>query len=300
MIEETITNLTFLKDSIGKFKNEIQKFIADPSYANHNVVNLRQSIEELEKNIIKKEKNIASQILNNNPGKGNHTLSSQNYDLPDIYSFGGYHSLKYVKRKDKAKIDKLKGHSAFNFTSQNANSKMEKEQHKNRLVSRRAIDPIHEMLDHRSYLNSNRRETTRLSEKYGINDDRSNFKIKRTVGCANYMDKSKLIKYANINRGNYYQGVTYDAHNRPIITQDEMNRGMLNMIYKGLVPKNADLTPAFDREGNPLNLTNKVRDIYTKSLAKDVVETETQNLLNLKSKQETLFLTMPMENEKQN
>jgi IQ domain-containing protein H len=312
MIDETINNLVFLKDSIGKFKNEIQKFIADPSYANHNVLNLRQSIEELEKNIIKKEKNIASQILNNNPARGNHTTLNQDSNhlnpfdrienLPDIYSLNNYNTLKYVKRQDKAKLDKIRQnpHSAFNFSNQNAILKIEKEEHKNKLRSRRAIDPIHDMIDQRKFINSNRKETARLSEKYGINDEKSNFKIKRNVGCVNYMDKSKLLKYANSNRANYYQGVLYDANKRPIITQEEMNRGMLNMIYKGLVPKNADLTPAFNREGNPFTLTNKVRDIYTKSNVKDIVETETQEMVNIKLKQESVFLTAQMEIEKSN
>lgn len=310
MIDETVNNLVFLKDSIGKFKNEIQKFLADPSYANHNVLNLRQSIDELEKNIIKKEKNIASQILNNNPSK-NSVMSLNNYNsnpfdrienLPDIYSIKNYTSLKYVKRQDKVKLDKIRQnpHSAFNFSNQTAILKMEKEEHKNKLRMRRTVDPIHDMLDQRKILNSNRKETARLSEKYGINDEKSNFKIKRNVGCVNFMDKSKLLKYANNNRPTNFQGVVYDSNKRPIITQEEMDRGMLNMINKGLVPKNADLTPAFNREGNPFTLTNKVRDIYTKSNVKDIVETETQEMMNIKLKQESVFLTAQMEIEKSN
>lgn len=31
-MDETINNIYFLKETIGKFKNEIQKFVADPNY----------------------------------------------------------------------------------------------------------------------------------------------------------------------------------------------------------------------------------------------------------------------------
>src|SRR5690348_16949222 len=97
MIDETIGNLNFLKETIGKFKNEIQKFIADPDYVNHNAITLRQSIEELEKNILNKEKNIAGQILNNNNSKSflrnNQNESVSRSTLPNIYD-----SLRYVKK----------------------------------------------------------------------------------------------------------------------------------------------------------------------------------------------------------
>ena len=103
-MDETINNIQFLKESIHKFKDEIQKFIADPNYANHNAINLRQSIEDLEKNIITKEKHLANQILKNNTSsfKNKNVNSLQNYDsnqtsLPNIYTYA-YNTLKYTKK----------------------------------------------------------------------------------------------------------------------------------------------------------------------------------------------------------
>ncbi len=69
----------------------------------------------------------------------------------------------------------------------------------------------------------------------------------------------------------------YDDNNRPKITKDEVDKGMLNMIYKGLIPKFADLTPGFQRNGCPIKTTTNMRDLYGKRDKRDEVETESVN-----------------------
>ena len=34
-----------------------------------------------------------------------------------------------------------------------------------------------------------------------------------------------------------------------------MKKGLFDLINKGLIPKNSDVTPAFDRDGNPFTIT---------------------------------------------
>ena len=63
-----------------------------------------------------------------------------------------------------------------------------------------------------------------------------------------------------------------DENNRPKITKEEVEKGMLNMIYKGLIPKYADLTPGFQRNGNPIKTSTNIRDLYGKRDIRDEVE----------------------------
>ena len=42
----------------------------------------------------------------------------------------------------------------------------------------------------------------------------------------------------------------------PAISEDDLKQGMLNLINRGIIPKDVDLTPAFER-GKPLLLAKK-------------------------------------------
>lgn len=78
-------------------------------------------------------------------------------------------------------------------------------------------------------------------------------KVKRNVGYVNYMNKKKLNKYSTFskdlknNNNNIY-------NNNQGLTEEDLNKGMFNLINKGLIPKFADFTPAFNRNGNPLSV----------------------------------------------
>ena len=39
----------------------------------------------------------------------------------------------------------------------------------------------------------------------------------------------------------------------PCITEDDISKGMLNLIAKGVIPKDVDLTPAFERGAPPIS-----------------------------------------------
>ena len=66
-----------------------------------------------------------------------------------------------------------------------------------------------------------------------------------------------------------------DENRRPKITKEEMDKGMLNMIYKGLIPKYADLTPGFHRDGNPMKTTSNLKDMYGKKDSRAEIESDT-------------------------
>ena len=63
-MNENIENFNFLKETVAKFKGEIQKMISNPTYSNSGVIQLKQTVDEIEKNISNQEKILVSSYLN--------------------------------------------------------------------------------------------------------------------------------------------------------------------------------------------------------------------------------------------
>jgi hypothetical protein len=40
----------------------------------------------------------------------------------------------------------------------------------------------------------------------------------------------------------------------PPITEDDINRGMMELVNKGIIPKDVDLTPAFEKGSAPVSV----------------------------------------------
>ena len=78
-----------------------------------------------------------------------------------------------------------------------------------------------------------------------------------------------IRKYGSLNK--YNNQVQYDENNQPIISKNEIEKGLLNMIYRGVIPRSADLTPAFNRNGCPLKLNNHLTG---KSKKREEIDTE--------------------------
>ena len=57
----------------------------------------------------------------------------------------------------------------------------------------------------------------------------------------------------------------FPAPDPPPIAEDEISKGMMHLINKGLIPKDVDLTPAFERGAPPLSF--KAARIYHKAEA---------------------------------
>ena len=50
-MNDNIANFNYLKDTVSKFKEEIQKMISSPNYSTAGVIQLKQTVDEIEKNI---------------------------------------------------------------------------------------------------------------------------------------------------------------------------------------------------------------------------------------------------------
>ena len=43
-----------------------------------------------------------------------------------------------------------------------------------------------------------------------------------------------------------------DLQNPPPISEDDINKGMMNLVTRGIIPKDVDLTPAFEKGAPPM------------------------------------------------
>lgn len=375
-MDESINNIYFLKETIGKFKTELQKFISNPSQQKNNIISLRQNIEDLEKKITKKEKSIAHQILNNNLGtfipiasritnknqssslnkantmkKFNSTSNGRNFIINNSnINSNCYNNLKNteeIKNKTFTILNNNMTSNAFqknitvygnanfaninntnmlneDFSNSNRNDiipninyvpesyydlayrakkkeilseystpqlsngyflqstgskspKTEKDNFKITLLTRRPKDSLHNNVIKLEEKFQNKQLNEKLMERHNLqtNNKVKFHKIQRNVGTVNYMDKSKINKFSHHNK-NLFSAVNYDKNMMPVITQDEINKGILSMINRGLIPKTADLTPAFNRNGHPITLSKgeALKDLYTKTKLRDEVELE--------------------------
>jgi len=428
-MDESINNIYFLKETIGKFKKELQKFISDPNQQTNNIINLRQNIEELEKNIILKERGIGNQILNNNLGtfipiterqnitRGN-SSNLRKFNSANAYNLGNNNSMfnynlmnvglnlnpanlnncynnninklttyshnninnanvnldtknrtfasvsnnqmlvntnrtNFIKNGNSVKENINAGNnniladtgvisnypSSGNFHGWNSennfnvelnnnrtdiipninfipesyygliytakkkdivpeystpqssnnllyaqkkenrikNQNLEKQNFKSNLLLRRAQDTLHEKILDQENRFFNKAETEKLMNKYNIATNKNTIfkKTKRAAGSNKFADRAKIQKFAYHNKNNY-NGVIYDKNYNPVITQDEISKGILSMINRGLIPKTADLTPAFNRNGHPIQLAkgDELKELYAKTKYRDEVEME--------------------------
>ena len=71
--------------------------------------------------------------------------------------------------------------------------------------------------------------------------------------------KNKYLKYSNdLNNRRYYNEKLFDEKGFPIIRNKEIRQGLYNMVTRDLVPKNSDLSPCLNIEGNPLRISSNI------------------------------------------
>ena len=71
---------------------------------------------------------------------------------------------------------------------------------------------------------------------------RHSYTAKRSLGGMFKSKKWKQLK--GINNGG--------VEDPPPITEDDINKGMINLLNKGLIPRDVDLTPAFEKGAPPV------------------------------------------------
>jgi len=69
------------------------------------------------------------------------------------------------------------------------------------------------------------------------------------------LKNKEYMKYNNEYRNQrYYHHKIFDKNNNRLIKKEDMDKGIYDMISKGLIPKSADITPAMDMGGNPFSI----------------------------------------------
>ena len=94
-----------------------------------------------------------------------------------------------------------------------------------------------------------------ISGKQDINRIMVNESLRKEV---KEFSHKRYLKYSNDKRNNQlYHTQLIDKSMNTIIRNKDMQKGLFDMINKGLIPKNSDVTPAFNRDGNPFSITAK-------------------------------------------
>ena len=273
-MNENIENFNFLKETVAKFKGEIQKMISNPTYSNSGVIQLKQTVDEIEKNISNQEKILVSSYLNEKKSlTGNHKLIYEpsrlpmiKQPLPKILNYTPedevYTTLRYAKQST---LDRLKEHRNKREINE------EKMQYIANMKKRRKKGRIEMQNELRVGQYNEKKNTQRLLSKYNINSDFFD-SLKVTHKRPNFMDTEKRLKYSVLSKKFNSNEILYDKNKQPIIRKEELDKGLLNMIYKGLIPKGADLSPALETNGNPLQINMRVKEDFTKTDAKDEYE----------------------------
>ena len=108
--------------------------------------------------------------------------------------------------------------------------------------------------------------------------------------------KNKYLKYSNeSNNRKLYSEKLFDPKGFPVVRNKEMKKGFFDIVNRGLVPKFADLTPAFHIEGNPLNVSNKViKTNYVKNnMRDDIINLHDININSMKYAMEDIIGNKP-------
>ena len=273
-MDSNVQNFNFLKDTVNRFKNELQKLVATSKYSNTGIMKLRDNIEEIEKNIQNQEKFLVNSYLNNKKSiSSTHKMLYSPSPLPLIRqpvprAIGYipdddvYISVKYEKQ---SKLDRLKQYKKKREINQ------EKMDFINRMKMRKPLGKIKMENMARVAAFNKEKETKSLLNKYGINSDFYD-NIKVTSRMPNYMDPSKRIQYSAFNKLPKANIVLYDENNQPIIKKEELEKGLYNMVNKGLIPKGADLSPAFENNGgNPMQINQRFKQDFKKKAEKDEI-----------------------------
>ena len=110
-----LKNFIFLKETVKKFKGEMQRFVANSNGADPVISKLRTNIEEIEKSMSQQEKNLVNNILSQQRTlTSTHQIIYKPETLPRIAQprpmsinyipdDDVYMSVKYMKRFDKTK-----------------------------------------------------------------------------------------------------------------------------------------------------------------------------------------------------
>ena len=258
-MDENIQNFNFVKETVEKYKNEIEKLLVNQNSNNSNIIQLKKNIDEIEKDITSQEKYLVSNFLSQ---KNNKNIVRSVPKLPyintnqhkapdeDFYSF-----INYQKR------DPLQGMRNY---KKNNDFIEEKKNFINNMLRRKPRTIAEYENLHRIEVFKQNQMKEKILKKYGIKNDNLNNEESIIIKRPNFMDPSKRIQYSSSlqkSLRNNNNIISYDKYKNPIIKKEELDKGLLYLIQRGLIPKGADLSPAFENNGgNPLKINQDIEE----------------------------------------
>ena len=106
--------------------------------------------------------------------------------------------------------------------------------------------------------NKNENENIKKNDKY-FDIYNPSLSVKESLATEIKRLKNKeYLKYCNEYRNQrYYHQKMFDINNNCVIKKEDMDKGIYDMIRKGLIPKTADITPAMEIGGSPFIIRRK-------------------------------------------
>ena len=249
MTDINLKNIHIIQDTLTQFRDEVRKSIMDPNYSKVGIIHLKNTLEDLEKEMKKQEKQI------------NQNYQNQKNTLKDSH--------RMVYNPPKLPVLRQKSSRIINYTPDDNIYKLDK------FINLKNTDRLRDYKNKREHYTENVFKTKRLKSAINnINNEDLFFyeenKVEKSMKVPNYMNPQKRISYSINNRRFQSNNlVFYDRNKQPIIRNKDLNKGILNLQYKKIIPKGADLTPAFNLHGgNPFQINKKMSD-YTRKGLKD-------------------------------
>ena len=85
------------------------------------------------------------------------------------------------------------------------------------------------------------------------------------------MTKSYAAKHTKTVNKKRLAPITENVEDPPPITEDDIDKGMITLLNKGIVPKDVDLTPAFEKGSAPVTVkTMKFHEKSDKHQRRDI------------------------------
>lgn len=256
-------SITQIKESVAEFKNEISKFMKNPYHSIKYMMNLQNKLTRLEKNLSDKEKDVEERKDFNSVISG---LSNENINSAFVASkliSTTNHNPVFLPILKKNEYGEGLASEGGNFNTQKNKIDIGSIHH---IRKRLPENPI---IEQRKAYHKDKISTEQVLSKYGLNKNSS----RQQQLINEYEDKSSKIQkriearslqkpYNRVSGHRSYRKQEYNNYNKPIIVREDFDKGLYEMINQGLIPKNADLTMAFSRNGNPFKLDQEDFDKF--------------------------------------
>lgn len=267
--------LNLVKNSINMFKNELAKFANNPYHSLKQISKIQNNLQKIEETIKKEEQNV--KFENINIFKPDTNINKSIF-LPVLQRFNN---------------DSNSNNSAINELDLNSNGSNfnRSKEPSNRLFHIRKKNEENQKNKVRRNMQFEKMTNDSLIKKYGLNKNDEIINIRnRSFSLKNFAIKGRTSAHP------LFRKVDYSNLNKPILIPEDFRGGLYEMINRGLIPKNTDLTMAFSKNGNPfkfdpsiLNTTKTNNDVGLDSTYKSNLTSKI--LIDFKDNTSNLFLT---------